>query len=115
MTRLLLTTALLCLFSTGLMAQDPPPPPSPDADALPPPPMPADEREGIEPEVTIIRKADRTVEEYRIGGELYMIKITPRRGVPYYLVDTDGDGSLETRRNELDPKLLIPSWIIFRW
>ncbi|MBZ0070758.1 MAG: DUF2782 domain-containing protein [Gammaproteobacteria bacterium] len=97
------------------MAQDPLPPPSPDADALPPPPMPADEREGIEPEVTIIRKADRTVEEYRIGGELYMIKITPRRGVPYYLVDTDGDGSLETRRNELDPKLLIPSWIIFRW
>lgn len=114
MTRLLLTAALLSLFSARLMAQDEPAAPPRAAD-VPPPAMPADEREGIEPEVTIIRKADRTVEEYRINGELYMIKVTPSRGVPYYLVDADGDGSLETRRNELDPKILVPSWVIFRW
>lgn len=116
MTRLLLTAALLSLFSARLMAQDESAaPPQAASDAPPPPAMPADEREGIEPEVTIIRKADRTVEEYRISGELYMIKVTPSRGVPYYLVDADGDGSLETRRNELDPKILVPSWVIFRW
>ena len=69
----------------------------------------------IEPEVTIIRRQDRTVEEYRINGELYMIKVTPTKGVPYYLMDTDGDGSLETQRNDLDPNILVPSWVIFRW
>ena len=88
--------------------------PSERTDA-PPPPMPSDAQEGLEPEVTIIRKEDRTVEEYRINGQLYMIKVTPSKGYPYYLVDADGDGSLETRRNELDPRILVPSWVILRW
>ena len=85
---------------------------------LPEPDLPtagAVDQEAIEPEVTIIRRQDRTVEEYRINGQLYMIKVTPRKGVPYYLMDSDGDGSLESRRDELDPKLLIPSWVIFSW
>ena len=30
-----------------------------------------------------------------------MIKVNPARGTPYYLVDTDGDGNLETRFNDL--------------
>lgn len=81
----------------------------------PPPPMPSEAQEGLEPEVTIIRKEDRTLEEYRINGQLYMIKVTPSRGYPYYLVDADGDGNLETRRNELDPRILVPSWVILRW
>ena len=80
-----------------------------------PPPMPSDDREGIEPEVTIIRKEDRTIEEYRVNGQLYMVKITPSKGYPYYLMDADGDGNMETRRNELDPKMLIPSWVILSW
>lgn len=85
---------------------------------LPEPDLPtagAEDQEAVEPEVTIIRRQDRTVEEYRINNQLYMIKVTPRKGVPYYLMDSDGDGSLETRRNELDPQLLVPSWVIFSW
>jgi hypothetical protein len=30
-------------------------------------------------------------------------------------MDTTGDGELESRRGELDPKLLVPNWVIFRW
>ena len=83
---------------------------------LPEPDLPtAGDQEAIEPEVTIIRRKDRTVEEYRINGQLYMIKVTPRMGVPYYLMDSDGDGSLDSRRNELDPNILIPHWVIFSW
>ena len=121
------TAGLLALFATGLLlraspqAQEDTTPelpvqtaPSERTDA-PPPPMPSEAQEGLEPEVTIIRKEDRTVEEYRINGELYMIKVTPSKGYPYYLVDADGDGSLETRRNELDPRILVPSWVILRW
>ncbi len=55
------------------------------------------------------------MEEYRIHNQLYMIKVTPKIGKPYYLVDSDGDGKLDKRRNELDSKILIPSWIVLKW
>lgn len=111
---LMLTSALL--FSVTAHGQ-------PQTEEIAPPGLPEPElpqpevgnQQAIEPEVTIRRRKDRTVEEYRINNQLYMIKVTPRKGVPYYLMDSDGDGSLETRRNELDPHLLVPSWIIFSW
>jgi hypothetical protein len=124
MTRTPPKTSLLALIIAGLLAASPawaqeePPLPSDGAPAdeeLPPPALPRDDQEGIEPEVTIIRQQDRTIEEYRVNGQLYMIKVTPSKGYPYYLVDADGDGNLETRRNELDPRILVPSWVIFRW
>ena len=71
--------------------------------------------EGIQPEVTIIRKKNSTVEEYRIRGRLYMIRVIPAKGEDYYLLDRDGDGELESRRDELDPSILVPSWILFSW
>lgn len=55
------------------------------------------------------------INEFRINGQLYMVRITPKKGVPYYLVDADGDGNLETRWNELAPDLLIPAWVLLRW
>ncbi|MGB2972407.1 MAG: DUF2782 domain-containing protein [Candidatus Competibacter sp.] len=44
-----------------------------------------------------------------------MVKIVPARGVPYYLVDTDGDGNYETRYSELEDGMLIPAWVLLRW
>jgi len=74
-----------------------------------------DETERPTPDVTIIQGRDKTIAEYRIQGRLYMIKVTPRKGPPYYLVDTDGDGNLETHRSELTEDLLIPSWTLLEW
>ncbi|MFZ5595157.1 MAG: DUF2782 domain-containing protein [Pseudomonadota bacterium] len=82
------------------------------------PPPPTDSLDGgtvPEPEVKIIQRAEEKVEEYRIGGVLYTVKVTPKVGPAYYLVDTDGDGNLETRRSDLDPRIAIPGWVIFRW
>ncbi len=70
--------------------------------------------EELQPEVTIVRRGNETIEEYRVGGQLYMIKITPSKGAPYYLMDTDGDGSLETRRNDLENPSVV-QWRIFTW
>jgi len=68
------------------------------------------------PEVTIRQQGDQgSVEEYRAGGMLYMIKINPAKGASYYLVDTDGDGNLETRYSDLQGGLLIPAWVLLRW
>ena len=93
-------------------AEEPLPPLEPEA---PPPPPPVQSGEVLEPEVTIIREGKKVVEEYRINGELYLIKVTPAVGPAYYLMDADGDGRLETRSHELDPGILVPSWVLFRW
>ena len=66
------------------------------------------------PEVTITKETEQTVEEYRIGGKLYMIKITPKHGVPYYLVDDLGDGKF-VRQESLDSGLRVPRWIIHKF
>ncbi len=36
------------------------------------------------------------IDEYRVGGALKMVKITPSRGKAYYLYDKNGDGHLDT-------------------
>lgn len=82
-------------------------------DAAPPPSTGMEE--DLQPQVTIIKRDDAVVHEYRVNGALYMIKVEPRVGVPYYLIDTTGDGNLNARRSELDPALVVPSWMIFRW
>ena len=69
----------------------------------------------LEPEVTITQNKDEIIEEYRINNQLYMIKVTPHKGYTYYLVDTNGDGRLDTRKNELAEDILIPQWTILRW
>lgn len=71
--------------------------------------------EELEPEIRIIEQGQGRVEEYRRAGSLYMIKVVPARGFPYYLVDSDGDGQLDTRRNDLDPDVVVPRWTLFRF
>lgn len=80
---------------------------------LPPPPaMDADTSD--EPQVTIIKQTEQTVEEYRVGGKLYMIKIIPKTGKPYYLVDDQGDGKF-SRQESLDSGMRPPRWVIHRF
>lgn len=71
--------------------------------------------EPLEPEITIIQRDKETVEEFRINGRLYKVKITPNAGPPYYLFDTDGDGVLETRDNNDITDINIPQWVLFSW
>jgi hypothetical protein len=80
---------------------------------LPPPPV-MDNSANDEPEVTITKQTEQTVEEYRAGGRLYMIKIIPKVGAPYYLVDDRGDGKF-SRQESLDSGLRPPRWIIHKF
>ena len=77
-------------------------------------PAPLADGESIEPEINIIQKDDRTIEEYRVNGQLYMIKVTPKIGHPYYFMDTDGNGSLESTQHDLDG-MIVPNWILLQW
>jgi hypothetical protein len=88
--------------------------PIPESD-IPPPPEPIESGEPIEPEITIIQREDMTVEEYRVNGRLYMVKIVPVVGKPYYLVDNDGDGLMESRMSDVYNVPVVPQWVIFSW
>ena len=85
---------------------------------VPPPPARVesdDDTEQLEPEVTIIQRKDATVEEYRVNGLLYMIKIKPVVGKPYYLVDKNGDGLMESKITQLYEDFRVPQWVLFSW
>ncbi|MGE4446824.1 MAG: DUF2782 domain-containing protein [Azospira sp.] len=80
--------------------------------AVPPPPpemVPFDA--AMEPQVTIKKRENETVEEYRVNGKLYMLKVTPSHGVPYYLVDDQGDGTF-SRKDPVDSGVRVPMWVI---
>ncbi|MEJ2572524.1 MAG: DUF2782 domain-containing protein [Gammaproteobacteria bacterium] len=68
-----------------------------------------------QPEITIIQRGKERVEEYRVNNQIYMVKITPAMGYPYYLVDTTGDGNFDTRRPQLNTPPVVPQWVLFRW
>ncbi len=83
----------------------------------PPPPLEAGETspdQELESKVTITRQQDLTIEEYRVGGRLYMIKVIPKHGKPYYLVDDRGDGKF-SRQESLDSGVRPPRWVIKRF
>lgn len=105
---------LMSCFSLTAFAQKPVPD---NLEPLPPPPAfdaTADAAPDDEPQVTITKQTEQTVEEYRMGGKLYMIKITPKVGPAYYLVDDKGDGKF-VRQESLDSGIRPPLWVIHRF
>ena len=69
----------------------------------------------IEPSVTIKKHENRVEEEYSVNNNVYMIKITPNSGPPYYLVDPDGSGSYEMRRHSAGMDIQVPQWSLISW
>ena len=118
MRRILQLTILLAAFAAVLpfvppvLAQDrlkaqpiPEPPPPPPGFELDP---------ALEPQVTILKRGEDNVEEYRISGKLYLVKVTPPHGRPYYLIDERGDGKF-SRQESHDTGLRPPMWVIHSW
>lgn len=68
----------------------------------------------VEPEITIIESGDQVIYEYRVRGQLYMVRVQPQFGPPYYLYDLNGDGILDMQENAAN-NVSIPQWVLFRW
>lgn len=87
-------------------------------DSVPQPPeIPSVVKSGevLEPDVRIIESEEQRVEEYSAHGKVYMVKITPAGNFPpYYLVDTDGDGSLDLKSTYYNA-FQVPQWVLFSW
>lgn len=81
----------------------------------PPPPVVKEGGETIEPEVTIIKNEKKTVYEYRVNGQVYMVRVVPAVGKPYYFLDTNGDGELDIEKTGEPTNDAINQWVLFRW
>jgi len=69
----------------------------------------------IEPAVTVREHENRVVQEYRVNNNLYMMKITPTVGAPYYLVDEDGSGDMAWHRSTDQIEDNVPQWTLMSW
>ena len=69
----------------------------------------------LQPQVTVRNYDNRRVEEYSVNNNLYMVKITPKSGKPYYLVDDDGSGEMEMRGNAGGRDIRVPQWSLSKW
>lgn len=61
----------------------------------------------------VIRRVETNgdvIEEYRVAGQLKVVKVTPSRGPTYYLMDRDGDG----RPDDGAPVSPV-YWKLFEW
>lgn len=108
-----LVFSLLFVSSLAIAEQNQEPAIVPEPPELP---APVESGETLEPaDITITRKGEKVVQEYRRNGELYMVKIIPKVGPAYYLIDTDGDGTIDVRGNDLDSGTNINQWKVFGW
>jgi hypothetical protein len=99
----LLLTLLLCGVAVAATPSDRPPGLKPVPDGAP----------GSEDAaaITIKPSPQGRVVEYRANGKLYMLKVIPRTGKPYYLIDQKGDGQF-ARQDSLDSGMRPPMWVV---
>jgi hypothetical protein len=123
---LALSGLLVAPLAQGQGLPDVPPPPEIPDEAYDPemlegaPPPVLDERARQqqlleEADITLIERPDAMIREYRVGGRLFMVEVIPRVGLPYYLIDSTGDGQMDTRRSRLDTNFIAPQWLLFQW
>jgi hypothetical protein len=87
------------------------PPQSPPKGSTPVPDGAPVASEVGEPSITIRNKGRERIEEYRLKGKLYMVRIVPPKGKPYYLIDQMGRGEFTRHEGPAAPTA-VPQWVI---
>lgn len=108
--------ASIALSAAAATAQAQPSDLQPLPDVPPPPklssvPTPADANE---PQVTIRQEGENRIEEFRSKGRVYAIRVTPRIGKPYLLIDPDGKGTM-TQAEDMGGGVKAPLWTILEF
>ena len=76
--------------------------------------IPPKEKTKLESKVTTVKKGADTVDEYRLNGKLFKMRITPAKGPSYYLVDPKGDGNF-IRADGPEHKIATPTWVLLEF
>ncbi len=101
--RKILWLALLLAAPAAFAQTDPAPRPDEAAQRADVPlpekiqPPPGDELPTVS--IRSMDNGDR-VEEYRQAGRIYMVRVVPPRGLPYVMMDANGDGKLDRKDSE---------------
>jgi hypothetical protein len=115
----LLASFLICDASAQSVERPRPPGTRPLEEAPPPPPLTQLDKAVVdpanEPVVTVRVEGDQRIEEHRIGGRLFMQKVTPKHGKAYVLMDHRGDGTFTRQDSNLDQSLRVPQWVILEF
>ena len=112
---LVATLTALALDVSAQSAARARPPGTMPLDEAPPPPAMVETDPALEPQVTIRKEGEQTVQEYRVKGKLYMQKVTPKHGKPYILMDHKGDGTFSKQDNTLDNGVRVPQWVLLEF
>ena len=113
-----LAAAALSLAAASALAQPisterPKPPTVPLEDVPPPPPMITTEPE---PQVTTRTEGEETIQEYRVNNKLYMMRVTPKHGAAYVLMDQKGDGTFTRLDSPItEGNLRVPQWVLMQF
>jgi len=89
-------------------------PPPPELPELPLEPPNVEDPLLEEPQVVIKKRGEDRIEEYSLNGRIYIIKVTPRIGLPYYLFDDTWDG-VSFGDGTLEDGIRPPMWVIYRF
>ena len=107
----LLTVLILSTAVSAVWGEETAPP---SEQASPDAPPEVASGETPEPDVTIIDTEKGQIQQYSINGQVYMVRIVPTSGPPYYLLDLDGDGTMDVRRDG-PQDISVPQWVLFSW
>lgn len=116
--RFLLSAVLLGLAFPALAADAPPPPKLEPIQDIPLPANASAAAPVIEEgsEVTTRQDGEVRIDEFRRkGGQLYLVKVTPRVGAPYFLVNPNDSTSSIPNPDGHDKPQRTPAWIIKSW
>ena len=115
-----LAASLPCLDAVAQSTARPRPPGTSPLEAPPPLPPPDLVREplpesDLQPQVTTRTENGETIQEYRVRGRLYMMRVTPKSGRPYVLTDDKGDGRFTRQDQTLDNGVRVPQWVLLEF
>jgi hypothetical protein len=113
-----LAAVILAALALPALAQStarPRPPGTIPLEEAAPPPAMVEGDPALQPQVTTRQEGEQTVQEYRLKGKLYMVKVTPKHGRPYILMDHKGDGTFMRQDNPLDTGVRVPQWVLLEF
>ena len=111
----ILAAAVACPVYAQSAERPKPPGTVPLEEVPPPPPISSIEPTEPEPQVSTRTEGDETIQEYRLNGKLYMMRVTPKHGHPYVLMDNKGDGTFVRQDNPLDQGVRVPQWVLLQF
>jgi hypothetical protein len=108
----------LALPAAAQSTERPRPPGTKPLEEAPPPPAMVEPDassaadKALKPVMTTRTEGENEITEYRVAGKLYMMRVKPKNGPEYILMDHKGDGTFTKQDHTLDSGLRVPQWVI---